>query len=769
MHSNNEALNIILSSTFFDADWYETTYKDVSISGLGPGEHFLQYGGGLMRDPSPFFCTKTYMANYPDVKNSGLNPLYHYLVYGISEGRDIAPSQINQEKVNPSSKKKSLVPSFLPSDSSISSFRGEIESISNGDVLYSLSFRFKGWIDTSYKDFSKLKVVLQNKNIYVTPDIIRADVKGGAVRGFDILISGLENEVNFELKVYVETLTGSFLWKSIFIWVDNFSENLNSSNLINGEALIYEDEAGTHLKGFIKKSEILPDYISVYQNGENILNVVPKETSESNLYFDSNLKLFNENFSTNLYFASSGYLFHWLSIKAKKNSFGDGLHVISPRVGEVINSERLVVTGESFGGKVSVLINGMQRKVVDVVDNKFLAEMFLTHYANSLMIEVFDDSESCRNISCWRHYQYSEIDRNFILLPVHDRSVIGCRETKKPYKNILVIRRNPFPTDEIYILSPLAELEAEGLINLNVINTDGNEALDSHEVLADVDCIIVSRYLSDYWIEEITKYKDKVGSVVYIMDDDVLAAKESYALPDNYRKRMVVTAYGEFQSLFNICDIFVVTSDYLYDRYKSSKTVLMHPQCLFIPDSNISNEDNKRTVIAYHGTDSHKDDLGFIAPALLEIHNNFKNVEIEILMAKKNISQTLLDLSRLRQINPLSWNDFKEYREKNPVDIFLAPLLATPYNKAKSIIKYMDSVSAGAVGIYSNRSPYAEYVVHNKTGILVNNDKSSWVRAVSFLLENKQEISRISMNARKDVVRYKLFLVDKWKKLLGFI
>ncbi|WP_299195347.1 hypothetical protein [uncultured Amphritea sp.] len=80
-------IELILSSEFFDAQWYLEQYPDVAESSISPAEHYLIYGGSEQRFPGPLFSGVWYTETYPDVAESGINPLLHYIKFGKAEGR----------------------------------------------------------------------------------------------------------------------------------------------------------------------------------------------------------------------------------------------------------------------------------------------------------------------------------------------------------------------------------------------------------------------------------------------------------------------------------------------------------------------------------------------------------------------------------------------------------------------------------------------------------------------------------------------------------
>lgn len=80
-------VELILSSEFFDTEWYLAQYPDVAESTISPAEHYLRFGAQEQRFPGPLFSGAWYTDTYPDVAESGINPLLHYIKFGKAEGR----------------------------------------------------------------------------------------------------------------------------------------------------------------------------------------------------------------------------------------------------------------------------------------------------------------------------------------------------------------------------------------------------------------------------------------------------------------------------------------------------------------------------------------------------------------------------------------------------------------------------------------------------------------------------------------------------------
>jgi hypothetical protein len=80
-----QEIALLRQTPLFDAEWYRTTYADVAMLNMRPEEHYLRYGAGLGRDPSPGFDTAFYRARSPDLPAEA-NPLLHFLREGRAAG-----------------------------------------------------------------------------------------------------------------------------------------------------------------------------------------------------------------------------------------------------------------------------------------------------------------------------------------------------------------------------------------------------------------------------------------------------------------------------------------------------------------------------------------------------------------------------------------------------------------------------------------------------------------------------------------------------------
>lgn len=82
---------LVLTSEYFDLEWYLERYPDVAKGNINPAEHYLKFGAVEGRMPGPLFDGNWYLQRYPDVALSGINPLLHFIKFGQQEGRNVSP------------------------------------------------------------------------------------------------------------------------------------------------------------------------------------------------------------------------------------------------------------------------------------------------------------------------------------------------------------------------------------------------------------------------------------------------------------------------------------------------------------------------------------------------------------------------------------------------------------------------------------------------------------------------------------------------------
>jgi glycosyltransferase involved in cell wall biosynthesis len=94
-------------------------------------------------------------------------------------------------------------------------------------------------------------------------------------------------------------------------------------------------------------------------------------------------------------------------------------------------------------------------------------------------------------------------------------------------------------------------------------------------------------------------------------------------------------------------------------------------------------------------------------------------------------------------------------RERPGWDLAVAPLCNTPFNRAKSDLKFLEYAALGLPGIYSRSVPY-DSVTPEVTGLVVDDDPGSWCEAIVTLAADPALRSRLAAAALAEVREHRL-------------
>ena len=159
--------------------------------------------------------------------------------------------------------------------------------------------------------------------------------------------------------------------------------------------------------------------------------------------------------------------------------------------------------------------------------------------------------------------------------------------------------------------------------------------------------------------------------------------------------------------------------------------------------------------IGWFGSASHLVDLPIILPFIEEIENKYPEVEFHL------VGMVDVDFQEGRRFHHQPTKGYEEYPQflaDMDVDIAIAPLLDTKFNRAKSNIKWLEHSMLETPMVLSRVTPYKECVEHEKTGFLADT-KKEWIEYLSRLIESPELRKKIGKEAKKAVK--KDWLIEK--------
>jgi tetratricopeptide (TPR) repeat protein len=124
-----------------------------------------------------------------------------------------------------------------------------------------------------------------------------------------------------------------------------------------------------------------------------------------------------------------------------------------------------------------------------------------------------------------------------------------------------------------------------------------------------------------------------------------------------------------------------------------------------------------RVVIGWGGTRAHREDLRAALPALTGVLERHPEVRVAI-MADPSVRDVLDSLPGER-VSFSPWDTLEAYYQfLEHIDIGIAPLEPTPYNKSRGDVRFIEYAAHGVLAVCADLEPYREAVRPGQTGYL---------------------------------------------------
>ncbi|MFH1009968.1 MAG: glycosyltransferase, partial [bacterium] len=88
---------------------------------------------------------------------------------------------------------------------------------------------------------------------------------------------------------------------------------------------------------------------------------------------------------------------------------------------------------------------------------------------------------------------------------------------------------------------------------------------------------------------------------------------------------------------------------------------------------------------------------------------------------------------------------------KHPVDIAIVPLLDSPANRCRSLLRFLELGWYGIPAVYSNVGEYATHLKSEHDGLAVGETTEEWLDALRTLCRNRELRESIADHARRTV------------------
>ena len=300
------------------------------------------------------------------------------------------------------------------------------------------------------------------------------------------------------------------------------------------------------------------------------------------------------------------------------------------------------------------------------------------------------------------------------------------------------------------LIGPLKQL------GINIINGIENNQIIINRV-SEGDVVIIQREFPKQFdnYKKIIELVRKEGKpVVFDLDDPLFYLPENH--PDRQTAKFAPSLLPMFQALME-ADLVSVSTPKLRDVLaKYNENVVILPNYF---DDNLwrltppvlKDSSNGMLTIGYMGTSTHKPDLGYITPVLLDLIKRYPQKLVFHFWGVQPPAQ----LESLPQVKWTPWYSFlykafAELFQTQSADIFIAPLVDNLFNRCKSPLKFFEYTALGAPGVFSRLDPYEDVVTHGHDGLLASS-LDEWTDCLIQLIENDELRFQLATNAQATI------------------
>ncbi|MCP9835110.1 MULTISPECIES: hypothetical protein [unclassified Cyanobium] len=283
-----------------------------------------------------------------------------------------------------------------------------------------------------------------------------------------------------------------------------------------------------------------------------------------------------------------------------------------------------------------------------------------------------------------------------------------------------------------------------------LVDTRRRPPSDMGSQLMKARVVVLVRYWPSGWCwRAVLRQARRQGlRCIYWMDDDLMDRSGFEVLPRKYAAKLRRLAWDRRHAILDWCQELWVSTPSLAQRYASLNPELipLRPQARVV-------EQIRSFTIGYHGTASHRQELLWLYPLIADVQARYSHTLVE-LYGDDKVRKLYSPLPRVQVQHPVPWERYREVTAGQHLDLLLCPLLDNTFNGARAAVKFFDAVRLGAVGLYSNRAPYANMVHHGDDGLLLGDQYDEWLDAIHRLSSQPQWREQLADSARCHASHY---------------
>lgn len=272
-----------------------------------------------------------------------------------------------------------------------------------------------------------------------------------------------------------------------------------------------------------------------------------------------------------------------------------------------------------------------------------------------------------------------------------------------------------------------------------------------HRVMQDADILVLNNICDADLLPVVRDRKRRGKPTVFELADDIEAIPQSSEASAFYQQSNNLLL---LKRLAHYCDALQFCTPMLQSKYGylNSRTRVFPNQMLLGPLEKPKTTEGK-TLVGWGGSTGHYRDIANISDLLMRWITARDDVDLCLMCNDKiwRLFENLPD-SRKKRFPVGSINDY--YRFVSHLDIGLAPLEDTPFNRSRSDIKAVEYAAHGVVPVAQAVGPYPPCIRHGETGFLFDTP-DNLIATLDYLVSNPSVRARVSNSAREYVLRHR--------------
>lgn len=252
--------------------------------------------------------------------------------------------------------------------------------------------------------------------------------------------------------------------------------------------------------------------------------------------------------------------------------------------------------------------------------------------------------------------------------------------------------------------------------------------------------VLVVHNNGDWDLLDICHRRRAAGKItVFEANDDLFDLHPWNPLAEHWANREVQDLY---ERLLRTADAVQASSEPLAGIWRrrgarNVKAFTNHlPQIELLPERPA----DRPFTIGWSGSPGHFADLLAVTPVLQRWLDQRPDVHLAIMTSRPADEFFRLDPARFRFAEFGSLSRYLRFL-RNRLDVGIAPLLPTSYNRCRSDVKLLEYASNGVVGIYSDLDPYQESVPESGAGLLAHSPEEFGERLTQ-LYEDRELLAK---------------------------